>query len=222
VLAGGEGWHPGVVGIVAGRLKDRFRKPAFVVGFDGERGRGSGRSVPGVDIGAIVRRAREEGLLESGGGHAMACGFGISLERLDEFRDWLGTLFDGLPRSDDTSTDLWLDALVSPAGATPELALDIGRAGPFGAGNVEPVMAASDVRLAFADVVGQGHVRIRLQGSDGCTLPAIAFRAAETPLGAELLRARGERVHAAGVLRARQWNGRTEVQLQIEDAARAA
>jgi single-stranded-DNA-specific exonuclease len=222
VLAGGEGWHPGVVGIVAGRLKERFHKPAFVVGFEGGIGRGSARSVPGIDIGAIVRRAREAGLLDSGGGHAMAAGFGLSPGRLDAFRDWLAQRFAELSGPHETTRYLWLDALVAPAGATLELVREIGRAGPFGAGNAEPVVAASDVRLAFADVVGQGHVRVRLQGADGSTLPAIAFRAAETPLGAGLLRARGERLHAAGFLRARQWNGSTEVQLQLEDTARAA
>lgn len=222
VLASGEGWHPGVVGIVAGRLKERFHKPAFVIGFDGADGRGSARSVPGIDIGAIVRRAREEGILRLGGGHAMAAGFGVSRDGLEAFRTWLGAYFSRLSGPADAAEELWLDALVSPSGATAELALEINRAGPFGAGNAEPVVAANDVRVAFADVVGQGHVRMKLQGADGGALLAIAFRAADTPLGTELLRARGQQLHAAGVLRARQWNGRTEVQLQIEDAARTA
>jgi single-stranded-DNA-specific exonuclease len=117
---------------------------------------------------------------------------------------------------------LWLDALVSPGGATPELATEIGRAGPFGAANAEPVLAACDVRLAFADVVGKGHLRLRLEGGDGSRLSAIAFRAAGTPLGENLLRARGERIHVAGFLRENRWNGRTEAQLQLEDAAAAA
>jgi single-stranded-DNA-specific exonuclease len=117
---------------------------------------------------------------------------------------------------------LWLDGLIAPSGATSALAGEIDRAGPYGAGNSEPVFGASDVRLAFADVVGRGHVRLRLLGADGAVLSGIAFRAAETEFGASLLRARSERIHAAGYLRANQWNGKTEVQLDIADAAQAA
>lgn len=221
LLLGGSGWHPGVVGIVAGRLKDRFHKPAFVVGFEGEAGRGSARSVAGIDVGALVRAARDEGLVSAGGGHAMAAGFSLEAQRLNAFQDWLTVRFAGgeLPP---VNRDLWLDALVAPSGATPLLAGEIERAGPYGAGNAEPVLAASDVRLAWADVVGREHVRLRLQGSDGTVLSAIAFRSAETELGAGLLSARGERIHAAGFLRTRKWNGRTEVQLEVADAAPAA
>jgi len=221
LLLGGSGWHQGVVGIVAGRLKDRFRKPAFVVGFESEIGRGSARSVPGIDVGALVRAARDDGLLSAGGGHAMAAGFSLAAQHLDAFHGWLAARFAGeaLPAA---SRDLWLDALVAPSGATPALAGEIDRAGPYGAGNAEPVFAASDVRLAWADVVGRGHVRLKLLGSDGAVLSGIAFRSAETELGGALLAARGERIHAAGFLRTRTWNGRTEVQLEVADAARAA
>jgi len=219
IVVSGEAWHPGVVGIVASRLKDRFRKPVFAVGMDGENARGSARSVAGIDVGHLVRTAHERRMISAGGGHAMAAGFSLRANQLEQFRDWLQDHV-GEPNSE-TARELWLDALVCPSGATPELVEEIGRAGPFGAGNAEPFFAASDVRLAFADVVGQGHVRLRLQGADGTTLSAIAFRAADTQLGQGLLRARGERIHAAGVLRKNSWNGRTEAQLQIEDAAAA-
>jgi len=222
VLVSGSGWHPGVVGIVAGRLKDRFRKPALVVGFEGESGRGSARSVPGIDIGALVRGARDEGLLSAGGGHAMAAGFSVEAQHFNAFQDWLTARFAGEREPAATSHDLWLDGLVAPSGATTALAGDIDRAGPYGAGNAEPVFATIDVRLAYADVVGRGHVRLRLLGGDGAVLSAIAFRSAETELGAALLRARGERIHAAGFLRVNQWNGKTEVQLELADAAQAA
>jgi single-stranded-DNA-specific exonuclease len=222
VLVSGSGWHPGVVGIVAGRLKDRFHKPAFVVGFEGETGRGSARSISGIDIGALVRAARDEGLLSAGGGHAMAAGFSVDAQHFSAFQEWLTASFAGERETRSTNHDLWLDGLVAPSGATMALAGDIDRAGPYGAGNVEPVFATSDVRLAYADVVGRGHVRLRLLGGDGAALSAIAFRSAETELGAGLLRARGERIHAAGMLHARQWNGKTEVQLEIADAAQAA
>ena len=222
LLVSGEHWHPGVVGIVAGRLKDRFKKPVFVIGFFGEIGRGSARSIPGCEIGALIRGARDEGVIATGGGHAMAAGFSILPQQLESFRAWLSARFEAAGGAAEPSSELWLDALISPGGATPGFVDEIGRAGPFGAGNAEPVFAACDVRLAYADVVGQGHIRLRLEGGDGARLPAIAFRAADTPLGLALLRARGERIHAAGVLRSNSWNGRTEAQLQLEDAAAAA
>jgi single-stranded-DNA-specific exonuclease len=222
IIVRGEGWHPGVVGIVAGRLKDRFRKPVFAIGLDGENARGSARSISGVDVGAAVRAAHKEGVIVSGGGHAMAAGFSLHASQVEHFRDWLENHLRAVDSFVGPANDLWLDALVCAAGATPELVDEIGRAGPFGAGNPEPLLAASDVRLAHADIVGQGHVRLRLQGGDGATLSAIAFRAADTSLGQGLLRARGERIHAVGVLRRNSWNGRTEAQLQVEDAATAA
>jgi single-stranded-DNA-specific exonuclease len=222
LLLSGSGWHPGVVGIVAGRLKDRFHKPAFVIGFEGETGRGSARSMPGIDVGAMVRAARDEGLLDASGGHAMAAGFSLKATRIDAFQDWLASRFAAPGDALQASNDLWLDGLIAPSGATSALAGEIDRAGPYGAGNSEPVFGASDVRLAFADVVGRGHVRLRLLGADGAVLSGIAFRAAETEFGASLLRARSERIHAAGYLRANQWNGKTEVQLDIADAAQAA
>ena len=217
----GEGWHPGVVGIVAGRLKERFAKPAFVAGFEGGLGRGSARSVVGVDIGAIVRAAREAGALDAGGGHAMAAGFSLRPEQTDPFRAFLTAEFAKHADVSALAATLTLDAVVSPAGATPALVGDIGRAGPFGAGNAEPVLGVPDVQIVFADVVGKDHVRLRLAGSDDARLDAIAFRTADTDLGRALLGARGQRIHAAGRLRADEWNGRVRVQLHLEDAAPA-
>ena len=222
----GEGWHPGVVGIVAGRLKDRFAKPAFVAGFEGGPnnkiiGRGSARSIVGVDIGAIVRAAREAGALDAGGGHAMAAGFLLRPEQADPFRAFLTAEFAKYVDVSSLVATLSLDGVVSPAGATASLVSDIARAGPFGAGNPEPVLAVPDVQVVFADVVGKDHVRLRLAGSDGARLDAIAFRTADTDLGRALLSARGKRIHTAGRLRADEWNGRARVQLHLEDAAPA-
>ncbi len=221
VLAAEAGWHPGVVGIVAGRLKDRFGKPAFVAGFEGGEGRGSARSVPGIDIGAAVRGALAAGILSSGGGHAMAAGFSLSEDRVDAFREFLEEQFAATAGALAAARVLDLDALVSPSGATAALVAEIARVGPFGAGNPEPLVAVSDVRIAFADIVGKDHIRLRLTGSDGARLEAIAFRAASGPLGEGLMAARGKAVHLAGRLRADHWNGRVRVQLQIEDAAAA-
>jgi single-stranded-DNA-specific exonuclease len=215
------GWHPGVVGIVAGRLKDRFGKPAFVAGFEGGLGRGSARSVPGIDIGEAVRGALQAGILDAGGGHAMAAGFSLGEDRVEAFREFLMGHFQDAANALDAARRLDIDAMVSPGGATQRLAEEIGQIGPFGPGNPEPLLALPDVRVGFADVVGRDHVRLRLLGADGSKLDAIAFRAASSGLGAGLLAARGGRIHAAGRLRVDDWNGRKRVQLQIEDAARA-
>jgi single-stranded-DNA-specific exonuclease len=208
-----EGWHAGVVGIVAGRLKDRFGKPAFVAGFEGGLGRGSARSIAGIDIGAVVRAAKEAGVVESGGGHAMAAGFSLLEGQRDALRDFLSRR----EFAAGGALDLSIDALVSPAGASETLVRDIAHAGPFGAGNPEPVFAVSDVRVLYADVVGRDHVKLRLEGG----LDAIAFRCGDQPLGKGLLASRGKRIHVAGRLRAEEWNGRVRVQLYVEDAAPA-
>jgi len=221
VLAASEGWHAGVVGIVAGRLKDAHAKPAFVVGFEGGVGRGSARSVPGVDLGAVVRAARAEGLLEAGGGHAMAAGFTLKQEKLDALAAFLADAFAGSHEAIFRATDLMADAAISAAGATRALIDDLARAGPFGAGNPEPMFVVPDVSVAFADVVGQNHVRARFAARDGARLSAIAFGAAGTALGRGLLKARGRRLHVAGRLKPDDYRGGGAVQLHLEDAANA-
>ena len=221
LLVSNDGWHPGVVGIVAGRLKERFARPAFVAGFEGGMGRGSARSVPGLDIGRMVRAAREQGLIEAGGGHAMAAGFTLAAHQLDGFRKFLESAFTGADAALDAAHELALDAVSSPAAATPALVEEIAAAGPYGAGNAEPVLAFADVRVAYADVVGGDHVKLRLQGGDGTMMDAIAFRAMGTKLGEGLLASRGKAIHVAGRLKSDEWNGRIRAQLQVEDAAPA-
>lgn len=221
ILTAEDGWHPGVVGIVAGRLKDRFAKPAFVAGFEGGLGRGSARSVSGVDIGAMVRDAKEAGLIESGGGHAMAAGFGLYQDQLEGFSRFLSERFASLTGVVAGAFDLDLDAMLSPSGATTDFVTEMERLGPFGAGNAEPVVVIPDARLVFADTVGKDHIRLRLTGADGTRLDAISFRSMGTPLGEGLLAARGQVIHAAGRLKTDSWNGKIRVQLQLEDAALA-
>jgi len=219
LLVAGEGWHPGVVGIVASRLKERFSKPAFVAGFEGGMGRGSARSIAGIDIGAIIRAAAEAGVIEYGGGHAMAAGFSLTAAQLDGLHHFITAQFREAGPALSAASDLYLDAVSSPAGANLALAQEIAAAGPFGAGSPEPLLGLPDLRVAFADLVGRAHVKLRLAGGDGAMLDAIAFRAAGTPLGDGLLAARGRTVHVAGRLRQDDWNGRIRVQLEIEDAA---
>ena len=219
LLVAGEGWHPGVVGIVASRLKERFSKPAFVAGFEGGMGRGSARSIAGIDIGGIIRAAAETGVIEYGGGHAMAAGFSLTAAQLDGLHHFITAQFREAGPALSAASDLYLDAVSSPAGANLALAQEIAAAGPFGAGSPEPLLGLPDLRVAFADLVGRAHVKLRLAGGDGTMLDAIAFRAAGTPLGDGLLAARGRTVHVAGRLRQDDWNGRIRVQLEIEDAA---
>lgn len=227
LLVAGDGWHPGVVGIVAGRLKERFGRPAFVAGFEGGQmgnviGRGSARSIPGIDVGGIIRAAGEAKVIEYGGGHAMAAGFSLTTAQLDAFRNFIEAQFSGpLVKEGALAAvqDLYLDAVSSPAGANIALAQEIAAAGPYGAGNPEPLLGLGDIRVAFADVVGGAHVKLRLGGGDGTMLDAIAFRAAGTPLGEGLLASRGRAIHAVGRLRQDDWNGRIRVQLEIEDAS---
>ena len=221
IFATHGGWHPGVVGIVAGRLKDRYGKPAFVAGFEGGYGRGSARSIPGIDIGVMIRAARDAKLIESGGGHAMAGGFGLGPAQVDGFHRFLTEQFARTGDALAAMAELELDSIVSPAGATVALIEEIEKAGPYGAGNSEPLIVVPDVVVVFADPVGDNHVRLRLQGGDGAKLDAIAFRIADMPLGKGLLASRGKRIHAAGRLRADEWQGQKRVQLQLEDAAPA-
>jgi single-stranded-DNA-specific exonuclease len=220
LLAANEGWHSGVVGVVAGRLKERFLKPAFVVGFEGGMGRGSARSVVGVDVGAMVRQALEMSIIDGGGGHAMAAGFSLRASQLEGFHAFLVERFAQGADSEEART-LQIEAVVGPRGATPGLVEEIAKAGPFGAGNPEPFVMVPDGRVAFAEKVGDDHVRLRLVGADGARLDAIAFRTASQPLGKAQLAARGRTIHAVGKLRREEWQGRERVQLHLEDAAAA-
>ena len=221
LFASGQGWHSGVVGIIAGRLKDRFGKPAFVVGVENGMGRGSARSIPGIDIGALVRAAHEHGLLAAGGGHAMAAGFSLDAQKLEPFEAFLAAQFANVGGVLSAANEMMLDCAISASGATLGLAEELARLGPFGVGNPEPLAVVSDVRVAFADIVGKGHVRLRLRSADGGQLGGIAFRAADTALGEGLLHSRGAPLHLAGYVRADEWNGQRRVQIQVEDAALA-
>jgi len=218
LFAAGEGWHPGVIGIVAGRLKERFNKPACIFALDRGMAKGSGRSVPGVDLGAAVIAARQAGLLVNGGGHAMAAGMTVAGDSLDELKDFLvrrvGGGGAGLP-----APELKLDGALSLAGATQELVTLLERAAPFGSGNAEPRFVLSHVNVAKADVVGESHVRCFLSDAGRGRLKAIAFRSLDTLLGQTLLNNRGETLHIAGRLRIDSWKEQSRIQLMIDDAA---
>src|SRR4051794_10893391 len=222
VVTAAEGWHPGVVGLVAARLKERYGRPAFAIALEpGGIGTGSGRSITGVDIGSAVRRAVADGLLVKGGGHAMAAGVTIAPDKLAAFRAFLEEALHESVEKARHEDCLEIDGAVSAAGATVAMLNDVGRAGPFGAGHPEPVFALPSHTLAYAEEVGQSHVRARLRAGDGTMLNAIAFRAASKPLGAALIENRGRNVHVAGTLSIDRWNGEERVQLRLTDLATA-
>lgn len=219
VVVSGDGWHPGVVGLVAARLKERFQRPAFAIAFNGETGTGSGRSIPGVDIGRAVRGAVEAGILAKGGGHAMAAGLTVARGQLGALRAELERrLAADVARARAEGT-LAIDGALTARGASADLIETVSRAGPFGAGNPDPVFAFPGHRISFVESFGAGHVRARIASPDGATLKATAFRCAEEPLGRALLAARGRPLHVAGTLELDTWQGETRPALRIRDVA---
>lgn len=222
VIVAGESWHPGVVGLVAARLKERFGKPAFALAFDGETGTGSGRSIAGVDLGRVVRAAVEAGIAAKGGGHAMAAGVTLSRANLDAYRAFIAEALAAKVAAARAEAALLIDAALTAASAQPELLAALEKAGPFGAGNPEPLFVFPAHRLVEVAEVGQGqHLRWRAKAGDGASLEGIVFRAANDPLGAALSAARGQSVHLAGTLALDRWNGRERVQLRLRDLAAA-
>lgn len=222
VLAG-HGWHPGVIGIVAGRIKEKTGKPALVIALDGEEGghgKGSGRSIPGVDLGAAIIAAREAGLLVAGGGHAMAAGLTVAPERIEALGDWLDERLEADISAAMTRQSVLLDLALAPGGLTTELVATLDSVGPFGMGWPGPRVAVGPLRLIKADIVGTDHVRLIVRGEDGARFKAIAFRAAQSEMGQALLHgARGRPFWLVGRAKIDDWASRPQAELHIEDAA---
>ena len=220
-VVSGSGWHPGVIGIVAGRLKEKFDRPAIVIAVDGEGvGKGSGRSVSGVDLGAAVLAAKDAGLLVAGGGHAMAAGLTIDANRIDAFADFLEERLAADVARSGGDRNLLLDAVVATGGVTPALVDALEGAGPYGMGWPAPRIAAGPMRVIKADIVGTNHVRAVMAGDDGRSLKTVAFRQAETELGQAILGAgRDRRLWMAGRAKIDDWGARPAAELHIDDAA---
>jgi single-stranded-DNA-specific exonuclease len=220
VVTAAEGWHPGVVGLVAARLKERYCRPAFAIAIDPSGiGTGSGRSIPGVDLGQAVRRAVADGLLMKGGGHAMAAGVTLKKGALAEFRAYLEDTLGAAVLAARRDDALLIDAAVTAAAANADTVATMARAGPFGSGNAEPIVALPAHTIVYAEEVGQSHIRARLKAGDGAFLNVIAFRAAGQKLGNALMQNRGRAVHAAGSLALDRWQGEERVQLRLLDIA---
>ncbi len=222
ILLAQEGWHPGVVGIVAGRVKEKFNRPALVAGITDGMAKGSGRSVPGIDLGAAVIAARQSGLLATGGGHAMAAGFSAPEAALPALHEFLGRR---LAQAADlpATAELMLDGVLGVAGADATLAQMVAKLGPFGTGNAEPLFVLPRARVVKADRIGKdgGTIRAMVEGEGGGRLKALLFRAKEGPLAEALSRVGGAPLHLAGYLRAESWQGRVSAGFFITDAAPA-
>lgn len=219
----GRGWHPGVIGIVAGRIKEKTGKPALVIALDADEvgnGKGSGRSISGVDLGAAIIAAREHGLLLAGGGHAMAAGLTVAPGAVDALGEWLDERLGAAVARAAGNQAMLLDLSIAPGGLVPSLVEAMESAGPFGVGWPAPRVAVGPVRLIKADVVGTDHLRLIVRGEDGASFKAIAFRAANSEMGQTLLRAAPQRrLWLAGRAKIDDWGNRPAAELHLEDAA---
>ncbi|MDP1555247.1 MAG: single-stranded-DNA-specific exonuclease RecJ, partial [Hyphomonas sp.] len=220
LIAAGEGWHPGVIGIVAGRLKDRFHLPSIVIGWGdglGPVAKGSGRSVKGVNLGAAISEAARAGVILSGGGHAMAGGLSMDPEQLPRFDAWMLDHMSSFAAERDAALDMDIDAVLAPGAASPQLVAAIASLGPFGIGAPEPVFVLRDVNVTGVRRVGTPHLRFTVEDASG-RLESIAWRAEGTPVGDALRQ--GGKFDIAGRLKADNWNGRDRVQLEMLDLTR--
>lgn len=215
ILVGEEGWHPGVIGIVAGRLKERYNRPVCVVGFDQGVGKGSGRSIQGVNLGNAMHTATHKGLLVYGGGHAIAAGFTVKQDKFQAFYDHLiEELQDQVAL---TEPSIEVDAVLTPSGATEALVAELKGLEPYGSGNHSPKFCLHQARVNYAERIGINHIRCQLVGADGSKVKAMAFRAAETPLGDLILSRNNQYIEVVGSLKVDTWNGRRTVTCFIDD-----
>ncbi len=221
VWAAGDGWHPGVVGIVAARLKEAANRPAVVIGIEGGDGKGSGRSVKGVDLGAAVHRLQSEGLIAKGGGHPMAAGLSVPAEGIEAAMARLSDLLAQQGAGQMGPRDQRIDAALMPGGATPDLVDALDRVGPFGQGAPSPVFAFPSQTITFTKPVGEGHLKISFGDKGGPKLDGIAFGALPGPLGTALQAHDGAPFHLAGYLEINTWGGRRKAELRLIDAAPA-
>ena len=220
LIAESEDWHPGVVGILASRLKDNVRRPAFAIAFNKNGvGTGSGRSIAGIDLGHLVRDAAAAGLIVKGGGHAMAAGITVERKHLGDLRAFFETKIGDAVAETRRNETLKLDGALSADGATLELIATLEKAGPYGAGHPQPIFALPHHQITDVRLVGNGHLRVSLRSRSGGRLQAMAFRAADTDLGRMIGENRGSAVHIAGTIGANTWNGRTTPQMRIVDVA---
>lgn len=215
----GHDWHQGVIGIVAGKLKERYNVPSFVMSIEADEVKGSARSIPGVDLGALVMAAKEQGLLTKGGGHTMAAGFSLNEDKIEDFKKFAGEFIKQKLGDEQLIPIIEYDGLISLSGATLDLAEKLQLLEPFGAGNPEPKIVIENVKFSRASIIGNGHVKCFLTSDMGGSLKAIAFRCADTEVGKTMLNSKGEKFNVIGLLHKDVWQGNSSVQFIIEDIA---
>ena len=222
ILAASKDWHKGLVGLVASRLTDKFRRPSCILAIDEKGGTATGslRSISGIDIGRLVQQAKEEGLLQKGGGHAMAAGLTVELDQMDALKTYFSENLAEDVKQQRTNTALEIDGALTANSITPNFMDMLDKAGPFGAGNPTPRFVLPAHRVKFAKIVGENHIKCTLEASDKSRINGIAFRAANTPLGDLLLDRSGGSLHIVGQLQRNHWQGRETIEITIEDAAR--
>lgn len=216
----GHDWHQGVIGIVAGKLKERYNLPSFVMSVEADEVKGSARSVPGLDLGALIMAAKEKGILTKGGGHIMAAGFSLTEDRIEDFRTFAGEYIQRSLKDDTLTPVLEIDGSIDVAAATPDFITGLESLEPYGSGNPEPKLMLSRALVTKSDIVGAGHVRCFLSSLNGGSLKSMAFRCADSEMGKALLNGAGKTFNLVGVLRRDNWQGRNQAQFIIEDAMR--
>jgi len=217
----GNDWHQGVIGIVAGKLKERYNLPSFVMSVENDEVKGSARSVPGLNLGALVIAAKEKGILTKGGGHMMAAGFSLEPENIEAFRQFAGEYVEQHLGKENIVPELEIDGAVDATAINEQLLAGLEALEPYGAGNPEPKLMIPQVKISYSSIVGSGHVRCTLVSLSGGSVKAIAFRAADTEMGKMLLNGRGEVLDLVGTLHRDNWQGRSSIQFVIEDAMRS-
>lgn len=217
----GKDWHQGVIGIVAGKLKERYNLPSFVMSIEDDEVKGSARSVPGLDLGALIMSAKEKGILTKGGGHIMAAGFSLTEDKLEDFREFVGNYVKETLKADSIVPILNVDGSIDAGAANVKLLDELQLLEPYGAGNPEPKLMLANALLSKADIVGAGHLRCFLTSLNSGSLKAMAFRCADNEMGKALLNGVGKTFNFVGVLRRDNWQGRNQAQFIIEDAMEA-
>jgi single-stranded-DNA-specific exonuclease len=221
IVTARDRWHPGIVGLIAARLKEKFNRPAFAIAFDPSgKGTGSGRSINGFDMGRMVRAAVDSGLLVKGGGHAMAAGLTVERENLGRLRAFFEETARDTVATLTANRVLKIDGALGASGANFDLADQLESAGPYGSGHSQPIFALPMHRITDSRFIGTNHIKVMMEGPDGGRLEGMAFRAAETDLGRLLLSSRGDQIHVAGCLSAEFWQGTKRIQFRIQDAAK--
>ena len=217
IILHGENWHEGIIGIIAARVKEKFNKPTIVISVDGEIGKGSGRSIHGFDLGSTIIGAVQDGLLKKGGGHKMAAGFTIRMEKLAEFKEFVFKKFSSINVNLEEKNNYYFDSEIAPSAVNIEFFEKINLLSPFGSGNPEPRFVIKDVKLVNSKIVGEKHIKVVLIGSDSTTLKAISFNTVETELGYYLLKKNIKPFNIAGKLSLNQWRGQRNVEFIIDD-----